>query len=108
MANCDNLFRKFNYELQVPKSKRELITSSKDAQRDNIKKYFKEQHPKYVPAFFIQGSSKMRNRIRTKDDTCDLDDGIYFKENPENVTGTTLQEWVKSTVDGTTCLLYTS
>jgi hypothetical protein len=102
MANCDNLFRKFNNELQVPNSKRDLITKSKDDQRGNIKKYFKEQHPKYAPTFFIQGSGKMKNRIRTKDDTCDLDDGIYFKDNPDNVTGTTLQEWVKSAVDGTT------
>lgn len=102
MANCDNLFRTFNNELQVPKSKRDLITVSKDTQRGNIKKYFKDKHPKYVPTFFIQGSSKMKNRIRTKDDTCDLDDGIYFKDNPDNVTGTTLQGWVKEAVDGTT------
>ncbi len=102
MANCDDLFRKFNNELQVPKSKRDLIGISKDAQRGNIKKHFKEQHPKYVPTFYIQGSSKMKNRIRTKDDTCDLDDGIYFKDNPDNVTGTTLQGWVKEAVDGTT------
>lgn len=102
MANCDNLFRKFNTDLQVPKSKRELITISKFAQRDNIKNYFREQHPKYIPTFFIQGSSKMKNRIRTKDDTCDLDDGIYFKDNPDNVTGTILQIWVKEAVDGTT------
>jgi hypothetical protein len=102
MANCDNLFRKFNNELQVPKSKRDLITISKDAQRENIKKYFREQHPKYVPSFFIQGSTKMKNRIRTKDDTCDLDDGIYFKDNPDNVMGTTIQGWVKEAVDGTT------
>jgi hypothetical protein len=102
MANCDNLFREFNSELQVPKFKRDLITSSKNSQRENIKKYFKDQHPKYVPTFFIQGSTKMKNRIRTKDDTCDLDDGIYFKDNSENVTGTTLQEWVKDAVDSTT------
>ncbi len=102
MANCDNLFRKFNGELQVLKSKRDSMTSSKDAQREKIKKYFKEHHPNYIPTFFIQGSYKMKNRIRTKYDTCDLDDGIYFKENPDNVTGTTLQSWVKEAVDGTT------
>lgn len=102
MANCDNLFRTFNSNLQVPKLKRDSITCSKNVQRENIRKYFKEEHPKYVPTFFIQGSSKMKNRIRTKDDTCDLDDGIYFKDNPDNVTGTTLQGWVKEAVDGTT------
>lgn len=102
MANCDNLFRKFNTDLQIPKSKRELITISKVAQRENIREHFRKHHAKYIPTFFIQGSSKMKNRIRTKDDTCDLDDGIYFKDNPDNVTGTTLQVWVKNAVDGTT------
>jgi hypothetical protein len=44
----------------------------------------------------------MGTTIRTKDDTCDLDDGVYFSSNPDDVTGTTLQKWVKSSVDGTT------
>lgn len=70
--------------------------------RYNIRSYFKKEHPKYVPSFFKQGSSKTKNRIRTKEDTCDLDDGVYFKDNPDKVTGTTLQSWVKSAVDGTT------
>lgn len=102
MANCDDLFRQFNSNLHVPKLKRELITTSKLAQRDNIRKYFSDHHENYSPTFFIQGSSKMSTRIRTKDDTCDLDDGVYFKNNPENVTGETLQSWVKEAVSGTT------
>lgn len=40
--------------------------------------------------------------IRTKDDTCDLDDGVYFDHNPNNVTCTTLQKWVRDAVDGIT------
>ena len=78
------------------------MIGSKEAQRENIRKYFKEKHPKYNPTFFIQGSWKMKNIIRTKDETCDLDDGIYFKDNPENATCTTLQSWVKEAVDATT------
>lgn len=102
MANCDNLFKKFNEELQIPKAKRDLIKISDKVLRDSIRKYFKENHSKYTPTFYQQGSSKTKNRIRTKDDTCDLDDGVYFKDNPDNVTGTTLQSWVKKAVDGTT------
>lgn len=102
MANCDNLFKDFNSELQIPKGKKDLIKASKDAGRKNIKTYFKENHPNYKPTFYIQGSAKTKNRIRTKDDTCDLDDGVYFEDNPDNVTGATLQSWVKEAVDGTT------
>jgi hypothetical protein len=102
MANCDNLFKTFNNELQIPKSKRDAIKLSDTALRDKIRKHFKEKHPGYAPTFFQQGSSKIKNRIRTKDDTCDLDDGVYFVENPDNVTSTTLQSWVRDAVDGTT------
>lgn len=102
MANCDNLFKTFNNELQIPKSKKDAIKVSDDILRDRIRKHFKEKHPEYIPTFFQQGSSKTKNRIRTKDDNCDLDDGVYFKDNPDNVTGKTLQGWVKDAVDGIT------
>lgn len=102
MANCDNLFQEFNEELQIPKAKKEALKKSDDTVRSNVRKHFKEKHPKYSPTFFQQGSSKTKNRIRTKDDTCDLDDGVYFKDNPENVTSTTLQGWVKDAVTGIT------
>ena len=102
MANCDSLFRTYNSELQIPKSKRDAINNSDKALREKIRKHFKDNHPNYKPTFYQQGSSKTKNRIRTKDDTCDLDDGVYFEKNPDNVTGTTLQTWVKNAVDGTT------
>jgi len=102
MANCDSLFKEFDANLQIPQPKKDQIRKSNKALRDQIRNYFKKEHPEYKPTFYIQGSSKIRNRIRTKDDTCDQDDGVYFKANPENVTGTTLQKWVKDAVDGTT------
>lgn len=102
MANCNNLFQEFNDELQIPKTKKDAIKVSDDALRKCIRDYFKKNHPNYKPTFYQQGSSKIKNRIRTKDDTCDLDDGVYFKDNPDNVTGTTLQSWVKNAVDGIT------
>nr|WP_307141521.1 nucleotidyltransferase [Siphonobacter sp. SORGH_AS_1065] len=43
----------------------------------------------------------MKTDIRTKDDICDLDDGVYFFREPD-VTSTTLQEWVWDAVDGYT------
>lgn len=70
---------------------------SKNNIRNKIKVYFKDNHPEYVPKFFIQGSRKLGTLIRTKDDTCDLDDGIYF-EREIGVTGNTLQSWVYEAV----------
>ncbi len=102
MANLNSLFRQFDNELNISKTKKERMICSRDNLRETITAYFKENHPSYVPKFYIQGSYKLTTLIRTKEDTCDLDDGVYFKENPDNVTGTTLQKWVKEAVDGIT------
>lgn len=102
MANLDYLFRKFENELNITSTKKESLMKSRDNLREKIRDYFKDNHSEYKPKFYIQGSYKLKTLIRTKDDTCDLDDGVYFIENSENVTGTTLQNWVKNAVNGIT------
>jgi hypothetical protein len=104
MANCSKLFKEFNGEgfLKVPQTKIDKIDLSSEHVRKVIIDHFIKYHPKYHPKFYRQGSIKMGTVIRTKDDTCDLDEGIYFKDNPDNVTCTTLQQWVKDAVDGIT------
>lgn len=74
------------------------MSNSKEALRQKIRDHFKKEHPEYDPQFYIQGSYKMGTGIRTKDDICDLDDGVYFFREPD-VTGTTLQQWVKDAVE---------
>lgn len=101
MADCHNLFSKYNDDLNITKSKKDSLKDSKEALRNRIRKYFKENHPEYVPQFFIQGSYKMKTMIRTKDNECDLDDGVYFLRKPD-VTCTTLQKWVYEAVKGHT------
>jgi hypothetical protein len=102
MANLDTLFRKFDKELSITHTKKYALMKSKNNLRDEIREHFSKNHPSYSPIFYIQGSYKLRTLIRTKDDNCDLDDGVYFKDNPDEVTATTLQRWVKEAVDGTT------
>lgn len=101
MADCHNLFQKFNEEISLTPTKKSSMTTSKDALRERIRKHFKKEHPDYEPKFFIQGSYKMKSGIRTKDDICDLDDGVYFFRKPD-VTATTLQGWVWDAVNGYT------
>lgn len=101
MANTHDLFQKFLREIKILLSKKERMKNSKNALRKVIKKYFKENHPEYKPIFYIQGSYKTKNCIRYKDDTADLDDGVYFKRKP-NVTATTLQNWIYNAVLGQT------
>ena len=101
MANCNKLFLDFDNELNVLSVKKTKLSKSKNDLRDRIRKTFKEKHEGYNPTFYIQGSKKLGTMIRTKDDECDLDDGVYFLRD-EGVTGTTLQKWVKDAVDDAT------
>lgn len=101
MANSHSLFQNFNTNISITTSKKDKMKNSKEELRKRIRKYFKDNHPQYEPKFYIQGSYKMKTCIRTKDDICDLDDGVYFFREPD-VTSTTLQTWVKNAVDGFT------
>lgn len=102
MANLNYLFKQFNDELSVRDLKKSMMINSREHLREKIRKSFEQNHKGYSPKFYIQGSYKLKTLIRTKDDTCDMDDGVYFSSNPDNVTGTTLQRWVKNAVEGTT------
>lgn len=101
MANCNNLFKEFNKSISVDADKNSKMTNSKTKLRDRIRKWFKDNHPGYVPKFYIQGSYKMKTGIRTKEDICDLDDGVYFFREPD-VSATTLQSWIYQAVKGHT------
>lgn len=102
MANSNNLFLDFDRDLVITSSKRDRLVRSRENLREKIRKHFEVSHPDYNPKFWIQGSYKMGTTIRTKDDTCDIDDGVFFKSNPGNVSCTTLQTWVKEAVEGIT------
>jgi hypothetical protein len=101
MANCQKLFDDYCTAISLTAGKNSKMTTSKNALRERIRKYFKDNHPAYTPKFFIQGSYKMGSAIRTWDDICDLDDGIYFFREPD-VSATTLQGWVWDAVYGYT------
>lgn len=101
MADLHSLFETFHTNIRITQTKKNKLRNSKDALRKKIISYFEEHHPEYVPKFRIQGSYKMGSAIRTKDDTCDLDDGVYFLRKPD-VSPTILQTWVYNAVKGHT------
>ncbi len=101
MANCNKLFLDFDINLNIPKAKKDKLKLSKEEIRTKIRNYFKANYPEYKPEFYIQGSYKVGTIILTKDNECDLDDGVYFRRE-QGVSGTTLQTWVKNAVDGHT------
>ncbi|TCI84387.1 CBASS cGAMP synthase [Tenacibaculum sp. M341] len=101
MSNCHNLFQIFNSNLNISNSKKKKLMTSRDNLRDLIRNYFKDNHSEYTPYFAGQGSYSLGTMILTKDNTCDLDNGVYFFPKPTE-TGTTLQKWVKEAVKDAT------
>ncbi len=102
MANCHSLFITFNDdELKLTGTKETRMRTSREDLRKRIRKHFAEKHPEYKPKFYIQGSYKMRTVIRTEDDTCDMDNGVYFFPKPDEMA-TTMQKWVLDAVQDAT------
>lgn len=101
MSNCNNLFKTFNGNINITSAKKKKLIVSRDNLKEKVKSYFAEKHPEYKPMFMGQGSYSTGTLIRTKDDTCDIDYGIYFFPKPEE-TGTTIQKWVWKSVEDIT------
>ena len=97
MSNCHNLFQKFDKELNISNAKKKRLITSRDNLRGLIRNFFNENHSDYTPMFAGQGSYYLGTMIKTKDNTCDLDNGVYFFPKPIE-TGTTIQKWVKEAV----------
>jgi len=95
MANTNKHFLEFDKKTSIPESKVKLMNDKREKARTKIENWFAEHHHDYPISFWIQGSHKNSLNIRTKDDDCDQDDGIYVGRDPEDsVDGTTLQEWI--------------
>jgi hypothetical protein len=103
MANTDKQFKEYKDNLVIPSSKRTKMNDARDRTREKIQGWFKKHHPDYPISFWIQGSHKNALNIRTENDECDQDDGLYVNRNPVNsVDGTTLQKWIIDALAGST------
>lgn len=101
MANCNKLFLDFDKKINVLSSKESNLKKSCKNIRKEIRNSFSQNHSDYSPRFAYQGSSQLGTMIRTKDDTCDYDMGVYFEKEPD-VTATTLQGWIWDAVENIT------
>ena len=101
MANLHNTFLKFEKAISLtPKRKQKLIASRKAVEAE-IVKYFKANSKLPVPKFFIQGSYKMGTMIIKKDNTYDVDLGVYF-EDTKGLQAITLQQNVARAIKNQT------
>jgi len=103
MANLNSLFIDYDSNLSIPDSKREKMNRSREHTRERISRWFSIHAPGYPVSFWIQGSHKNHLNIRTLDEECDQDDGIYIDRDPStSVDGYELQSWIFEAVTGST------
>lgn len=107
MADCSDLFNKFQEEISLNESKRDYLKQARDAIRNRIKNYFTKEKEYIPPKFWIQGSYKMQTIVNPINGEYDMDDGIYLQNidkdnkdswpNPEIV-----HNWIYQAVKGHT------
>ncbi|HEY3780303.1 MAG TPA: hypothetical protein VGL56_04410 [Fimbriimonadaceae bacterium] len=106
MANNQKQFEGFLKNIQLIGEDLDSLRTSRDANRDRIKKYWKEELKRLVPTFEEQGSFKMGTVVRPIEGDYDLDDGMYLNcigNDPEKWESTAMiQGWVCSAVEGAT------
>jgi hypothetical protein len=82
-SNCDRLFRTFEAKLFISESKIKKLQDAKEELKGILKPYCKNHKSLTVPSFRIQGSYKMGTLIKTQDNRCDIDLGVYFFTEPQ-------------------------
>jgi len=97
MANLNNTFLDYNKVISLNKTRQKQLTSARKAVEKAIKSYFKLDKRLGVHGFFIQGSFKMKTMIVKKNNTYDVDLGVYFSRKP-NIEPRTLQQHVLKAV----------
>jgi hypothetical protein len=106
MADCHDLFLEYLEIIRLGPTNRESLRTSRNANRERIKKYFKEGLKKEAPLFYGQGSYPMHTIITPEDGDYDLDDGVYLQglgtDPREWPAATTVHRWIVDATSGYT------
>lgn len=93
MANLHSAFKAFDDNLKLTPTKENDLETARNALTKSLKKQFQLKNDYSAPKFWTQGSFQMKTAIRTEDDHCDLDLGMYFNKIP-NLENSTIQSHV--------------
>ncbi len=102
MADCHNLFQKFNEVITLTPARKDDLRISRNALRLKIKEYIKTNKPNELqPHFHGQGSFCMNTAVNPvqSESGYDLDDGVYFiGKAEERKTVVTYHTWIHDAV----------
>lgn len=106
MADNQKQFEKFLGNIQLIGDELSSLRTSRDSNRERIKKHWKDVLKRSTPTFEEQGSFEMGTVVKPISGDYDLDDGMYLQcigDNPtEWPTTGTVQGWVVAAVKGYT------
>lgn len=102
MADITTELTKYVDEITLTATHRKNLIKSRDALRDQIRKYFKDDLKKAIPKFHQQGSFAMKTTIVPLSGEYDIDDGVYLQDLEEDTNKwpntTTVHGWLFSAV----------
>jgi len=107
MANLNSEFKTFHDRIALTSAKKESLREGRDAIRDRIRKYFRENLKVKSPKFLGQGSYAMGTTVNPLDGEFDIDDGVYLQHLDENddtkwPAPETVHTWLVKATDGHT------
>lgn len=103
MADLHSIFIEFGENIKLSSTKKDSLRTSRNAIRDDIKKYFKENIDKHTVSFKGQGSFMMHTIIQPISGEYDVDDGVYiFGKEEDKPTPQTVHSWIYKAVENRT------
>ena len=96
MANLHNTFIQYCNTISLSANRKKKLIKSRKAVETSILDHFKNSTKLPVPKFYIQGSYKMDTIITKKDNTHDVDLGVYFLTKPDILPRTIQKHVVKA------------
>jgi hypothetical protein len=106
MADCHELFLEYLGVIRLGAEKRKSLRRSRNANRERIREYFKDDLKREIPLFHGQGSYPMHTIITPEDCDYDLDDGVYLQglgTDPDKwPAASTVHKWVVDATAGYT------
>jgi hypothetical protein len=106
MADLNLSYLKFCEKARLSKSKKDNLITSREANRDRIKKYFQDTLKEKIPQFFQQGSFSFKTTINPIAGEYDVDDGVYLQNLKEDfltkLKPETAQDWIAEAVKDAT------
>lgn len=107
MAECNDLFLKFNNEIKLGSEKKKSLRKSRNAIGKDIQKYFDETLKVTKPNFWGQGSYMMNTIINPIEGEYDIDSGVYLThlsdvEEKDWPVPSTVHNWIVNAVKNRT------